>query len=702
MSKGKKLIPRVYPIITILCLCSVGCLALVAKPQEPERKRIILEHADVLNYDANYASDVKRLIGNVKFRHGAALMMCDSAHLNEETNSFEGFGRVHIQEDTVDIYADYIKYNGFLRLANLRHQVSLDNGHATLYTDSLDYDRNTGLAYYFDGGSIVDSVNTLTSGYGQYNIHTEEANFYEDVQLDNKNFVMNTENLHYSTRTNIATMLGSTTIVSDSGRIETTRGVYDTRNDVGILLNRSVVHGKSRSMTGDSIFYDGHEKWGEVFGQMKLVDTVRKVELHGQYGYFDEKREYAFATEEAYAIDNSTPKTLYVGADTLELISYKDTTPPIVPPLRGKEYQSMISPPLPSQASENPQSSVVSLPTDSMQMQQTPPDKADSTYRRIIRGYKNVRSWRKDVQAIADSIEYSSSNNLISLFQDPILWSEENQLRADSVHLYLADSIIEMAAAKGHVLGMQQIDTMMYNQIYAEKLNVFFQDGAIHYLEAMDSVESVLYLDKESNKRYFAMNRMKSNEMYAYIANDSLQKTKWIPSNGKIYPIKLTDPSIRRLQGFGWYEQKRPKTPEDIIGKGSTDKSSPKSLRDLRRFRGADAAIRSYRKLELSLSSRREAKNSPSLFPESEQTTILSSSEKGNSQQIPREDTTNSSQGRRTFYPIPYRMDSDLQTSDQQSGNNDQPWLYFKYSTDKENPVLLTIDQSIGILKRKS
>ena len=71
--------------------------------------RIILDHADLLSYDASLQPGVQRLKGGVILRHGNAMMTCDSAYLNEDDQVFEAFGNVHmVQGDTVHMYARYL------------------------------------------------------------------------------------------------------------------------------------------------------------------------------------------------------------------------------------------------------------------------------------------------------------------------------------------------------------------------------------------------------------------------------------------------------------------------------------------------------------------------------------------------------------------------------------------------------------------
>ena len=66
------------------------------------KRLIILDHADILSHDQAILPDVVILSGNVRLRHGSWIMTCDSANLNEVTNSFDAFGLslIHISEPT--------------------------------------------------------------------------------------------------------------------------------------------------------------------------------------------------------------------------------------------------------------------------------------------------------------------------------------------------------------------------------------------------------------------------------------------------------------------------------------------------------------------------------------------------------------------------------------------------------------------------
>ena len=70
------------------------------------------------------------------------------------------------QGDTLFIYGDYLFYDGMAQIAQLRGNVKMINRNTTLLTDSLNYDRLYDLGYYFEGGTLMDEENVLTSDWG--------------------------------------------------------------------------------------------------------------------------------------------------------------------------------------------------------------------------------------------------------------------------------------------------------------------------------------------------------------------------------------------------------------------------------------------------------------------------------------------------------------------------------------------------------
>lgn len=159
-------------VVSVLCLFGF-CLLAQVRPakkgeQKPTKSKVYLLHSDVLKKSPlNPDPDAQILIGNVAFRHDSVYMYCDSACFYEKTNSLEAFDNVKmVQGDTLFLYGDYLFYDGNTQIAQVRYNVRMENKNTTLLTDSLNYDRIYNLGYYFDGGTLMDEENVLTSEWG--------------------------------------------------------------------------------------------------------------------------------------------------------------------------------------------------------------------------------------------------------------------------------------------------------------------------------------------------------------------------------------------------------------------------------------------------------------------------------------------------------------------------------------------------------
>ena len=134
----------------IYVICSVFLIEVFA-----EKTTIYLEHSETLSFDQERMPDCQILGGNVQFRHDNALMFCDSAFFHDKQNTIDAFGNIRIEQgDSIFVYGDKLHYEGNIKLAKLRHHVRMIKDGMTLYTDSLNYDRELNVGYYFNKGKI--------------------------------------------------------------------------------------------------------------------------------------------------------------------------------------------------------------------------------------------------------------------------------------------------------------------------------------------------------------------------------------------------------------------------------------------------------------------------------------------------------------------------------------------------------------------
>ena len=476
----------------------------------PKKTKVYLIHSNTLSFDKAVKPDAQILNGDVCFRHDSSYMYCDSAYFFEQTNSLEAFSNVRMEQgDTLFVYGDYLFYDGNTQVAYLRENVRMENGQVTLFTDSLNYERIPNIGYYFEGGLIVDSLNQLSSFYGQYSPETKLAVFNDSVQVENPDFTLYSDTLHYDTESKVATILGPSVIVSDSGTIHTSRGWYDTVNNTSLLLDQSQVESGEKILIGDSIFYNRDTGMGEVYGNMSLIDTAQHVTLQGEYGYYNEQTGYAFATDSARFLEYSQGDTLFLHADTLQMVT------------------------------------VVSV------------------YREI-KAYYGVRFYRIDMQGVCDSMQFNTRDSVLYMYTEPVLWNEQYQLYGDTIAIYMNDSTIEYAHVIQFAFAAQHVDSSYYNQLKGNDLKAYFEGQAVHQIDVAGNAESIFYpLEKDGAK--VGMNETKSGFLTIWVKDNKLDKLKIWPSPvGSMTPIPDLKPDQKMLKDFYWFDYLRPKNRDDI------------------------------------------------------------------------------------------------------------------------------------------
>lgn len=472
---------------------------------------VYLLHADTVSYDEEIMEeDAQFLEGNVSFRHDSSYMYCDSAYFYEKTNSLEAFSNVRMEQgDTLFVYGNYLFYDGNSEIAYLRENVRLENGQVTLFTDSLNYERIPDIGYYFDGGLIVDSLNQLSSYYGQYSPATKLAIFNDSVRLENPNFTLYSDTLHYDTESKIATILGPSIIESDSGTIHSSRGWYNTETNASLLLDRSEVYTGDRVLIGDSISYDKDAGFGEAFGNMFLRDTLHKVILEGQYGYYNERTEYAFATDSARFVEYSQGDTLFLHADTLEMATLDSA---------GRE----------------------------------------------IKAFHGVRFYRTDMQGVCDSMQFNTNDSILYMYREPILWNQQYQLYGDTIVIYMNDSTIDYAHVIQFAFAVEHLDSTYYNQLKGSDLKAYFEGQSVRQIDVEGNAESIYYpLDGDGAK--IGLNETKSGFLTIWLKDNKLDKLKiWPSPQGNLIPIPDLQPDQKTLKDFYWFDYLRPKSKDDI------------------------------------------------------------------------------------------------------------------------------------------
>lgn len=192
--------------------------------------------------------------------------------------------------------------------------------------------------------------------------------------------------------------------------------------------------------------------------------------------------------------------------------------------------------------------------------------KADSSDY-IITGFQNVRIFKKDMQAICDSMVMISTDSTLHMYNNPIVWNGLNQVTAEKITVFSKDGQLYRSELDNFPIMAQAIDTLkgQYNQIKGKFMEAFFKDNNLHELDVIGNSEAIYYREEEGEIDAI-MNTLAANMEIVFEQNQiSLMKWFTMVDTGT-YPLDMVTPEVKTmLEGFSWQMDKRPKNKNSIF-----------------------------------------------------------------------------------------------------------------------------------------
>ena len=478
------------------------------------QKKVQIKHADEGRRGKKNGERFERLIGNVIFEQNKTTIYCDSAHFNKKKNTIEAFGNVRIVEgDSVNITGSRLEYDGNIKKAKLRHNVVFTKlATATLYTDNLDFSRPTNVAYYFNGGKLVDSINVLTSNKGYYNINSNLASFKKNVKVVNPDYTMYADSLQYNTKTKIIYFVTPTTVINkDSSTFVYKSGQYNTTTKVSDIKSGT---GESEEYTivGEKYDYDGIRNIGKVRGNVVMQSKKENLIIYGQASDYFKNTGVTKVYNHAYVAkitdDNDT---LYMSADTLVAIDHKD-------PAKDR-----------------------------------------------LLAYKQVKIFKSDMQGLADSIEYRSIDSTIYFYKNPVLWTQSNQMTADSIRMLIQHNTISRIYLVANAFVISQDTLLNFNQIKGRRMTAELANSKINKVTVLGNGESLYYALDEKNTSLMGMNKIICSNITIRFKNGKVSDLSfYVNPDAKFIPPHELKTEDKTLKGFNWKQKLKP-TKADVV-----------------------------------------------------------------------------------------------------------------------------------------
>lgn len=462
--------------------------------------------------------NLTKFLGNVHMKHRVQNMIvwCDSLYQYEfrDSSYIEAYGNVHaIQNDSIHMYGDYMHYDSNAKFAKLRNNVKLQDPSMTLTTDHLDYNGIFEYGYYFNKGRLQDDLNTLDSEQGTYFTQSKTAVFRDSVVVDAPDYLMYSDTLHYNTVSKVVSIIGPTHVYGkgeDNNTVYSEDGWYDTGIGHAELYKNNRITHLAYTAIADTMVMDSITQQAELRRNVTIIDSVNNVIIKGDYAKADQLNDYSYVTRNALLILVGEQDSLFLHSDTLHMVK-------------------------------------------------------DSLKNSIIKAYYKTRFFSQDLQGLCDSMVYHSTDSLITLYKDPVVWASGNQLTGDVISMLIENNRAKEFYLKDNALMIsRREDTEMYDQVKGRNITGYFRENELYMVYVDGNAETIYFPD--DNGAIIGVNEATSPNIRIYIENRRIRKITFIKTtDGELNPLFIVAPVDARLKTFRWLEELRPIDKHDIF-----------------------------------------------------------------------------------------------------------------------------------------
>ena len=444
------------------------------------------------------------------------------------------------------VHADVLHYDQWKNAEAqiLNGKVQFRHKGATLNCDSAYfYERSNSFEAFGHVKMVQGDTLSLVSEYAFYDGNDEMAIARRNVVLKNRGTTLYTDSLNFDRLYDNAYFFeggkmidGGTTLVSDWGE-------YNTKSKVAVFNFDVRMRNKDMYLTTDTLYYDTHNSQARIVGPTDI--TSGRSHIYSERGYYDTKHERARLLDRSVLtnggkrlVGDSIWHDEKLGLSKAYYnVVFTDTVNNNKLTCNYGEY-------------DDPRGYAMCT---------------DSVYRKI-HAYNKVRAYRIDVQAVCDSLVYNSQDSCMTMYHDPIVWNQRQQLVGEEIRVFMKDSVIDHAHVVNQAFSIEQLpDGENYNQVSSKEMFAFFENRNITEARAKDNVLIIYYPEDSADSSLIGLNYTETSELRMFMENRKMKKI-WMPkAEGTLYPMSQIPPDKKRLEGFAWFDYVRPLSKDDIF-----------------------------------------------------------------------------------------------------------------------------------------
>lgn len=503
----------------------------------------------------------------------------------------------------------------------------MDKEGNTLRTRILDYNTSDSVAVFERGGSMRDKDGqVIESEYGTYNSKEKRFYFDGDVNMYTDSVYVKTEHLVYHTDEDFAEFTGDIDAWKEDNMLSSENGTYDKANER--FFFNGYVHVMSPTQEGwsDSLYYDRLFNNVEMYGHIQITDTTRKVSALGDKLVYVDSLSMVTLEKNASVIARTDQDgkidTVYIGANrfvyktvpkcdidgNLVVLAEKRLSDISADPVSAYRFKAAEEaekaaeaakdeddPNDPEAAARKREQAARNVDVESLKIAEeelpandstvldaAPLDSAafaaaqqqealdslavrDTTGIGFLTALGGVKLFRSDMQVICDSLEYCDLDSLARLFISPLVWNEGNrQYASDSLFIAIKEQRMDKASLMSNAFIIIQEDSLFFDQIKSTEILAYFDSTtALRRFDALGGANALFFL--QENDAFATVNKVESKMLSALFKDGDIDRVFYFDSpKNDAYPVVQLPKEDRRMKGFNWQPELRPKGKEDI------------------------------------------------------------------------------------------------------------------------------------------
>ncbi|MBP7238810.1 MAG: hypothetical protein KBA14_01175 [Saprospiraceae bacterium] len=577
-----------------------------SQPDTAKNRMILIDHFGKLIEDKEGIEPVKWISQGLQLRIDSTYIYADSAVIFGEDRIF-AYGDVVIQQgDSLNVFTDTLYYFKETDIADLKGEVTLEQGTKQLWTKDLIYHLGERYGEYTQGGIMIDKSLQVSSKRGIYYADGEEVVFKDSVVVLHPEFNLAADSMRYNGAESKVLFTGPTNIYTPAAKIYCESGFYDLITETAEFNSHAQYAGDQKKATADTIRYMATDKEVIMIGNVlveendKRIDasTLRYFEKTGEtwiYGaparYSDSTRTVnspeIFYNEKTDQVTTKGRGTVVDGAMQMEFdnsdfdqstgigkfsgnVMWRDTTNNVgiftdtMDVTNSADYvlayglnRSLFF------TLVDGDTLYIAADTLNMETQKDSSDTQDTF--RIIRAYHDVRLYKSDMAGVADSLSFNSRDSLFSFFGQPVLWADTTQFSADTIEMSIRNNTIDDIILTQKALIISELYGQYYDQIKGKSIIAHFDSSEIKDMWVTGNAESIYYT-RDDHDAFIGVNKTICSKMYFTFLQGQIHVLKYYGDNASsMMPMSDVDHDALRLEGFHWRATERPLTVNDLL-----------------------------------------------------------------------------------------------------------------------------------------